>query len=812
MEQQSRSGLRELQIAQGLVALRWASIPILFGFSLLATKFLGMSFQFTPIYFLSCLLAILNVYFTVHIAMLSRQLVLRKGHASLRRFLNQVISKFLLDIRTSGIKAFTGIISVFLKIASTIYLMILVSLRGVRFNILSLENVMHSQVIVDILIITLFVRYTGSPESPLMILAVIPIIVAGAVMGFYMGGIYSIFAGATYLLLCLLVNFKMITHIKFYGPQYGDLSLSLGWGVASFIVIVVALLGTAYLAHNLTAVFKERIFFLNQLLEKNRRESTAQATIAENIGIAWFILDSNGVILKFKRGRLGLIPECLLGENILDAVPAFRQYGMAYVLQSVITGGRSREIERIKLQANEGTTHTLSCRLMPIMDSDQHSIVLLLVEDMTDLLYFKERFDETKQTLDSLRNELEKVSLDSKEANQQLMKTLKLANERSIEIQTLGQKLKGIEERKAHLESEISNTVKEMAGIKSSNDTLRADLTYKEMILEEVTELLKNCNQLDTLTAMIERRTKSLFKLDNACLHIFSNRALPSRMTEILDTRKASPRLLDLPRKNPKVLDPVLNDGQPVIIKAEVHPEKGASMAISNGPLHRLVAYIPIRHGNEILGMMMLDRYDSEEKPEKMLEMLTYYLSHTAVALKNAITTRDLETQRESLSSTIKALDSHIEGLKGLIRFSPATGDKPYQEFVKTLSRICGAIDAMIVRIHNDGAVQTLARMDLSKGPDLKSIEEQVLKTLQANPAHKAIVKETSEGTVLYGYPLSQGSRLCGVLFIQTPETDHPPTGIADMAAKLAAEQLSLMVLGEEKELWENFYKENLIA
>ncbi|HQG26927.1 MAG TPA: hypothetical protein PLY73_00095 [Candidatus Ozemobacteraceae bacterium] len=57
MEQPNRSGLRELQIAQGLVTLRWAAIPILFGFALLSTRLLGMSFQIAPIYVLCCLLA-----------------------------------------------------------------------------------------------------------------------------------------------------------------------------------------------------------------------------------------------------------------------------------------------------------------------------------------------------------------------------------------------------------------------------------------------------------------------------------------------------------------------------------------------------------------------------------------------------------------------------------------------------------------------------------------------------------------------------------------------------------------------------------
>jgi len=812
VEQQNRSGLRELQIAQGLVALRWAAIPLLFGFSLLATRLLGMSFQITPIYLLCCLLAVLNVFFTVHIALLSRQLLLRRGPPALKRFLLTLINRFLLRIREGGIRAFSTFPRTGLRVLSILYLLVLESLKGVRFNFMSLANIMHTQVIIDILLLTLLVRYTGSPESPLIFLTVIPVIVAGAVMGFYTGGIYAILSASAYLALCLLINARLLTHIKFYGPQIGDLSNSPEWAVSSFFTLLVALLGTAYLAHNLTSVFKERIFFLNQLLEKNRRDAIAQTNVADNVGSAWFILDPQGVILKFKKGRSGIFPADLLGKNVLEAIPSFKQYGMGYVIQSVLTGNRPREIERLRLQAGEGVTHTLSCRLIPLTDAEKRPLILLIADDMTESLYNKERVDELKSSLNSTRAELDKTALEEKEANQHLMKTLKIATERSVEIENMSHNLKELESAKAALDEQVAGMMAEIAGLKSSNDTLGADISDKQVILEEVIELLKNCNQLDALSAMIERRTKALFKLDNTCLHIFRSPGLPSRMTEILDTRKASPRLLDLPRKNPRVLEPVFNDGQPVIIKAEVHPDNSASMAISNGPIQRLVAYIPVHFGKEVLGMMMLERFGSDENPEKMLSMLTYYLSHTAIALKNAIATRNLESQRQGLATTIKALETQIDAFMELARLTPGDEEHPYQKFIRTLGHICGALDGVILRIHSDGTIQPLARVDTSRKVDLRPVEENVLKTIRANPSHKAILKESTDGITLVGYPLGQGNRLCGALFMQVPNSDPALIALLDVGAKLSADSLALYILNEEKELWENFYKANLTA
>ncbi|MFZ2958345.1 MAG: PAS domain-containing protein [Candidatus Ozemobacteraceae bacterium] len=812
MEGQHRSGLRELQLAQGLVTLRWAAIPILMGFAVCATRFLGMSFAIAPVYVLSCLLAVINIYFTVHISMLSRQLLLRHGLNGLRRFMVSAVTRYMSDLRKRGVRALTGIPNVLFRIGTAMYLMILESLRGLRFNVMSLDNVMHSQVIIDILAITLLTRYTGSAESPLPMLAVVPVIVAGAVMGSSTGIIYAFSASGSYLILALLVNYKFLAHIKFYGPQFGDLSMSAGWSFSSFLILSVTLLGAAFLANNFTAVFKERIFFLNQLLDKSRREGIAQVGVAEHSANAWFILDAEGMVIKFKRGRAGLFPDQLAGKNLLEVMPAFKQHGLGYVLQSVITSGKSKEIDRIRFTSTEGTTHSLACRLVPMSDSEGRILVLMIVEDLSEITFLKERVEALRQSLETSRTDLDKTTLDAREANAQLMKSLKQADERSNEIGTLTLRIRELETNLSQCDAQIVDLNAQLAAIKSANETLTAEMSYKQMLLDEMTELLRNCGHLENLGSLIERRSKSLFKLDNACLHIFRTPSSPSRMNEVLDTRNPYPRLLDLPRKNPRVLDPVLNEGRPVVIRAEVHPEKSATMAISNGSIHRLVAYIPIRHGPDVIGMMMLDRFGPEENTEKMLEGLAYYLGHTAIALKNAIHSRDLETQTRRLSATIQHMEDQSENLISMIRFTPTETERPYEDFAKHLAGLTGALDVLMLRFHNDGSRQCLARLDPVRGEELLAIEEPVLKSLQANPSHKAIVRSLNEGHLLLGFPLKQGERLCGALLIHYGENVLEAPPMLDTVVRIAEEHLSIQVLHEEKELWDNFYHDNLKA
>ncbi len=84
------ASIRELQLARGLITLRWTSIPLLFGFSLFCLDFLNLSFKFEPIYLLCCALAIFNVYFTVHVSLLSRQMALNSGMSTLKRGLVRI--------------------------------------------------------------------------------------------------------------------------------------------------------------------------------------------------------------------------------------------------------------------------------------------------------------------------------------------------------------------------------------------------------------------------------------------------------------------------------------------------------------------------------------------------------------------------------------------------------------------------------------------------------------------------------------------------------------------------------------------------
>lgn len=412
----NRSGIRELQIARGLITLRWASIPIIFGFSLISLKLLGMSFRIEPIYILCCLLAVMNIFFTLHFSLLSRHLMLSHGMGCLKRLLLKVISNSFTSIKKRGIMGILQVPVAISRILAVLYLMILETLKDVSFNLFSINNVMHTQVIGDLLVIMLLTRYTGTTESPVMFLSVVPITVAGAVMGFRTGAVYTALTVAVWTITSTLIKYQLMPHIKFYPPLYGDLSQNSGWRVSNALVVGAGLSSAAYLAHKLTLVFKERIFFLNDLLYKSNTRAISSAIAAEQTQSAWLIADAAGKVEKIKIDKSGIFSANLVDKNLMQAFPELEQYGMAYVIQAVITSGSKRVLEKIKIRSHEGTEHIFNAKITSFKDCDNQTRILALFEDRTEEIYIKSHLETMKKELAEIQTSFESISRKSRKS------------------------------------------------------------------------------------------------------------------------------------------------------------------------------------------------------------------------------------------------------------------------------------------------------------------------------------------------------------------------------------------------------------
>ncbi len=809
----NRSGIRELQIARGLITLRWTGIPLIFGFGLLSLKYLGMSFQIEPIYILCCVLALMNVFFTIHFSLLSRQIGLTHGVSGLKRLMLKVVSGFFSSLREKGLRGFTSIPSCFTKLVGIMYLMLLETFKELAFNPFSIHNVMHTQVISDLLIIVLLTRYTGTTESPLLFLSVVPITVAGAVMGFKTGMIYTFLSVGAWLGTGFLIKYQFLPHIKFYSPVYGDLSNHGGWMISNSFIVATSLTATAFLAHRLTSVFKERIFFLNDILYRDKNHGIANSMISESTASAWMITDHLGNIEKIKVDKNGIFKASLVDKNLMQRFPQLEQYGVAYVIQALLTSGSRRSLEKIKITSDEGTEHILNARLSSFKDSENNAKILICFEDQTEQIYLKTQLEKLKNEFNEISVNFERTSLENKDLSRVLGETKNSLSEKAIEIEILQQKLRELKIEETNQANQISSLMLELANLKSSNDELRAEIHHKEMILDEVSQLIERCSDLESLTSHIEKRTCEIFNLDNSCLHVFKNEDVQQRRCEILDIRNASPRLLDVPRSNPDALDPVLFEGRPVIINAQITPEKSASMAITNGPMQRLTAYIPIRHNESVLGMMMLEKYGHEENSEILIDTISYYLKSAATAIKSAIQNNEIQTKNDRLNKNIARLYTQLDSIKSIVFASNTDDQQPFAKVLNELGKILPIKDAVMIRWHNDGTLEVCNRFDRSRQLELSEVEKELLVAIEKNPSHKVTAEIEQDETGITAFPLSQNSRLLGSLILcYSLEQGYPEEVITEFCVRLLRNHLAIHVMNEERELWESFYKENLTA
>jgi hypothetical protein len=794
--------------------MRWAGIPLIFGFSLLGRYLFNMSFKLEPVYILCCLLAVLNVFYTLHFSLLSRQMVLTKGMPGLKRFLGSYLTKFMLQIKSNGIKSLTQIPAVAVKILSIMYLMLLEALKDVPFNLLSLDNVMHSQVFGDLILITMLTRYTGMTESPLFFLNVVPITIAGAVLGFKTGIVYAAGTVALWMTISLLIKFQLLDHIKFYSPVYGDLSQCSGWIFSNSLVMLIGLSSSAFLAHRLTSIFKERIFYLNDLLYKSNTSALCSTHTSEQIPEGWIITDSEGNVEKIKLDRNGIFPSNLAGKNLLKVFPELEQYGMAYVMQSVVTGNSKKSLERIKITSKENTSHLFDCKISSFNNSENQKRLLILFEDRTEEFYLKDQLSKLKDEISSTKSKLDRINLESREQKNTLEDTLKTANERAIEIEVLNQKLKELESNKKSHENRISGLLSETAALKTMNDELSSELEYKQTVIEEVNEMVGLSSEIESLTRMIEGKARELFKLDNASLHIFQTHETDCRIHEVISDHQVSPRLLDIPRKNPDTLEPVINEGRPVLINARITPDKSATMAITSGPLQRLIAYVPVKHNNDTLGIMLLERFGDDSEPETMISTLSYFLKHCSAALKNAIESQSLKNKNGQLNYNIAHLHTQLDSIKAMVFNRPAEENHPFNKLLFEFGKITGVNDAILVRIHNDESIEIASRIDRSRSFELNEHENSMLEAIIVNPLNKAVLQLDNKNESLCGYPLMHGPRLLGILFVyENSETANELSEtFTDFSLRLLRDQLALYVMNEEKELWESFYRETLSA
>ena len=799
---------RELQIARNIVTLRWASIPVVFCFCLIFLHVFKMSFKIEPVYIICCVLAVFNIYLTLHISMIGRQLAVTRGLTTLKRLMGKVLSQFFGGIKSKGITALAGFPKTIGKMIAVVYLMVLETFKDFPVNPLSLDNIMHFQVIFDIAIALCLTRYTGSTESPMFFMAAIPVAVAGSIINTKAGIIYAVIACGGWFANSMLIKYGIMDHIKFFSPSVGDLSSCTGWIHSYTLVALFSMVSFALVSHKLTEAFKEMVADLDKSLNESRSTSIANNQVSLLEPNPWIIVNTKGIVESVKSDRAGLLNGNMVGKVVIECLPELKDKSFAEAVKDVFKTKIRTSIPGIRFVFDEKDEHIYDLAITCFKDNDNSEKIIIFFEEKTIEIRRKDQIDSLASDLANLNTNYEKVTCENLELHKSIENLKKQSDDKSIEIDVLNTKVNDLDIEAVNQNSRISELMDEVASVKSKNDQLKVEINNHKMILEDVTELMESCGDLEALIAKLEQRTRDMFGLENSCFHVFDSNDIGHQRGEILDMRKVSPRLLDIPRSHPETLDPALTEGRPVVFSAEFRPEKAsASLSITNGDLKRLVAFVPLKENEKVLGMMMLEKYGIGNNSENIVDMVSFYLKQAAGVVKNAIENKRMMESNRSLHQEILKLHTRLDSVKSMINDDGVDDSVPFYKMLHEIAKITPVKDIVLARMLSDGSKAVWSRIDRSKDFVLSNVENEIFKNLEGNFENKVTFKAENGIDDCVAYPLADSGRLLGVLYVYNNDiTDNSGQSAIDCYINMLRNKFALYILNEERSAWASFY------
>ena len=514
---------RELQVARNLVTLRWASIPLILTFCYYTFLYgfgSNLKERLEPIYLICCVLALFNIYLTLHISSLNRQLSVTKGITTLKRAMLKVLSQYFGSIKTEGLRGLIRFPSVMCKIASIFYLMILETTKEFSFNPISLNNIMHLQIFFDIVAVLFLTRYTGSTESPLFIMSIIPITVAGSVIGVKCGITYALFACSGWIVNSLLIKYRIIDHLKFFTAEYGDLHECNLWIISYAVVSVFVFVTSTLISQKLTLAFKEKVEDLDKSLYISKSTSVSLRQVALMQNDPWIVIDSKGVITNMKGNDTFFIESSMIDKPLMQCLPDLAKTNYEFTAQSVLNSHSFKSISDVKILFKDNSEHIFDLVISYFKEFDGNDRLMISFKEKTLEVNRKQLVDTLSQECLHARNSIEKLSKENSELKKSLDDLSKLSSDKSIEIEVLNTKVNDMDIDATNQNNRISELMDKVAEVKFDNDQLKVELENKQMILEDVADFIGSCGELDELITKVEQRTKNIFGLENSFFHV----------------------------------------------------------------------------------------------------------------------------------------------------------------------------------------------------------------------------------------------------------------------------------------------------
>jgi len=155
----------------------------------------------------------------------------------------------LLDLGSSATILRIASVGLVLVLSNILYFVF--TTKAKQYSLLSLVGLLNIQMVIDLILLTLLIYFTGSQESPLVFFYIFHIILASIIFPGGFSYIYSLLVIMCYSTLLLLEQFNAVVHVAFFNathPLEDPGVVFVQWSIT-----VITVFAAAYLAQNVTS-------------------------------------------------------------------------------------------------------------------------------------------------------------------------------------------------------------------------------------------------------------------------------------------------------------------------------------------------------------------------------------------------------------------------------------------------------------------------------------------------------------------------------------------------------------------------------
>jgi two-component system sensor histidine kinase PilS (NtrC family) len=246
------------------------------------------------------------------------------------------------------------------------------------------------EAVLDVVIITACIHYSGGVGSPFAVLYFFPILLAAYSFGPKGAVTTSAFATVTFLLYVFstAAGWLPVPEVQFRGDDLSSGALLRGYFEAALLLIV------GYLAAELSARIGQKETLLQQRTEQLERTELETQSILGNMSSGVLTLDREAKVRRVNQAAeriLGISSKELIGVSVSDALGTQMPLLVSHLREAISSGGTLDRVE-LNVERSDGSSLPLGLSISQRRGlSDEKIGIIAVFQDLSSVLRMREQ-------------------------------------------------------------------------------------------------------------------------------------------------------------------------------------------------------------------------------------------------------------------------------------------------------------------------------------------------------------------------------------------------------------------------------------